>query len=164
MAAEWINRRKEQADREKQDATVEAARDRLATQTIKVDGPVYWDSLLPELNGQCSDMDDLGYQAKAYFLDNPFNPKEKTYRIDIQTRGNWPSDAHASLIYFAESDLIRVSSNIAKLSEIYLCVTEHGIRAISNKDMTQMDVKKLAAYLLEGLVEAIEKERRSFRS
>jgi hypothetical protein len=32
--------------------------------------------------------------------------------------------------------------------------------ANSNKDMSLMDVKALAVYLLEGLVEAIEKERR----
>jgi len=164
MAADWINRRKEQAYKQEQDAKIEAAKDRLAAQVIKADGPVYWESLLPELNAQCVDMADLGYQAKAYFLDNPFNPREKTYRIDIQTKGHWPSDAHASLIYFAESDLIRVSSNIAKLSEIYLCATEHGIRAISNKDMAHMDVKKLAGYLLEGLVDTVEKERRSFHS
>ena len=122
---------------------------------------MYWDSLLPELTEQCDDLDDLGYQAKAYFLDNPYCPDEKTYRIDIQTKGNWPTDAHASLIYFTGSAEIRVSSNIRKLSEISLYATERGIRAVSNKEMTQMGVKELASYLLEGLVESIEKEKRS---
>jgi hypothetical protein len=161
MAAEWINRRKTQLEQTKTDAAIEIARDRLAAQTIRADGPILWDYLLPELNQQGSDMEDLGYQAKAYSLDNPFLSEEKTYRIDVQSKGNWPVDAHASLIYFIGSSVIRVSSNIPKLTEISLCATERGIRAISNKGTSQMDVKALAAYLLEGLVEAIEKERKA---
>jgi uncharacterized membrane protein (UPF0127 family) len=164
MAAEWINRRKEELKQKEQAAKISAAQDRLATETIRIDGPVYWDSLLPELNRQCSDMEDLGYQANAYSLDNPFCPEEKTYRIDVQTKGHWPFDAHASLIHFTGSSIVKVSSSIPKLTEIFLSVTERGIRAISNKDMSQMDVKALAAYLLEGLVETIEKERRTASS
>lgn len=161
MAAEWINRRKAKLGQDKQDANLEVARDRLATQTIQAEGPMFWDALLPELEKQCRDMEDIGFQAQAYFLDNQFCPEEKTYRIDVQTKGNWPFDAHVPLIYFSGSSIIKVASDIPKLTEISLCATERGIRAISNKDTHQMDVQALAAYLLEGLVEAIEKERRS---
>ena len=163
MAAEWINRRKAELDQKKQDAKIESARDRLATETTRINGPVYWDSLLPELNKQCGDMEELGYQAKAYPLDNPYCEGEKTYHIDVQTIGHFPCDAHAILIHFSGSSTIKVSSNIPKLTEISLCATERGIRANTNNDMSLMDVKALAAYLLEGLVEAIEKERRSLR-
>jgi hypothetical protein len=135
MAAEWINRRKAKSDQEKQDAEVSAARDRIATQTIRTDGPIFWDSILPELNEQCADMEGINFQAKAYSYDNPYCLEEKTYRIDVQTKGHWPLDAHASLIHFTGSSLIRVSSDIPKLTEISLCVTERGIRAVSNKDM-----------------------------
>lgn len=159
MAAEWINKRRAESEQKKQDANVEAARDRLATQTIRTDGPIYWDSLLSRLNEQCDDMDEIGFQARAYPLDNPYCPEENTYRIDVQTKGHWPQDAHASLTYFTGSTLIRVSSDIRKLAEITLCVTERGIRAISDRDMSQMDVESLAAYLLNGLVEVIEKEK-----
>jgi hypothetical protein len=106
-------------------------------------------------------MEGIGYQAKAYFLDNPFLVEEKTYRIDVQTKGNWPLDAHASLIHFAGSSVIKVSSNIPKLTEISFCATDRGLRAVSDRDMLQMDVKALAAYLLEGLVNAIEKQKRA---
>lgn len=159
MAADWIQKRKAASEQRKQETHLEDARDRLATQTIKVDGPVFWELLLPELNEQCADMEDIGFQAKAYSLDNPHYPDEKTYRIDVQTKGHWPCDAHASLIHFTGSSLIRVSSNIPKLTEITLCVTERGVRAISNKDTWPMDAIALAGYLLEGLVGAIEREK-----
>lgn len=161
MAAEWINRRKEQEQKDKQDAQLEDAKDQLAAQVVKTEGPLYWESLLPDLTEQCSDLDAIGYQAKAYSLENQFCVEQKTYQIDMQTKGHWPTDAHATLIYFTGSSEIRVTSNIRKLSEISLYATECGIRAVSNLDLKQMDAKGLASYLLEGLVETIEKEKRS---
>jgi hypothetical protein len=160
MAADWINRRREKLEQDRQDAALEAAKERLTTLAIRADVPIFWASLLPELNEQCGDLDEIGFKAEAYPLDNPFHTDEKTYRISVQTKGHWPVDAHASLIHFTGSSVIRVSSNIPKLTEISLYVTERGIMAVSNKELRQMDVKGLAAYLLEGLVEAIEKERR----
>jgi hypothetical protein len=161
MAAEWINRRKLHEEQEKRDAQLEAAKDQLAAQAVKTEGPLYWESLLPELSQQCEDLDVIEIQAKAYSLENQFCPEQKTYQVDMQTKGHWPTDAHATLIYFTGSSEIRVTSNIRKLSEISLYATEHGIRAVSNLDLKQMDVKGLASYLLEGLVEAIDKEKRS---
>lgn len=161
MAAEWINRRKAQLDQEKHDAKIEAALDRLAAQTIATDGPPFWESLLPELDEQCADIDDIGFQGKSYPLDNPYCPEQKSYRIDVQKKGHFPFSAFALLVHTIGSSTINVTGNIPKLTEISLCATERGIKAISNKDMRQMDVKELAEYLLTGLVDTIEKERRA---
>lgn len=159
MAAEWINRRKDEAEKKKHDLYLEVAKEGLARQAIKTSGPVFWDSLLRELNTQCADMEDIGFQAMAYSLDNPYCLEEKTYRIDVQTKGHWPRDAHASLIYFTGSSLIRATSDIRKLTEISLSVTERGIRAVSNLELRQMDAEELASFLLKELVEAIEKRK-----
>lgn len=161
MAAEWINKRRAQLERAQQEAKSKAVLDRLAMRAIGTDGPLFVESLLPEFRKQCADMDDIGFQAQAYSLDNPYCPEQKTYRIDVQTKGHFVHSAFALLVHTIGSSTINVTGSIPKLTEISLSVTERGIKAISNKDMRQMDVEELAGYLLEGLVAAIEKARKA---
>jgi len=161
MAAEWIKRRKAQMELDARDANIREGQERLASQTIVTDGPVFWDAVLPELNEQCADMEDLGFQARAYTQPNPYCLTERTYRIDVQTKGHFPIDAFIQLIHFAGSSTIKVTGSIPKLTDISLCVTDRGIRAVSNKDMELMDPAGLAEYLLSGLVEAIERKKRT---
>ena len=87
MAAEWINRRKEQEQKDKQDAQLEDAKDQLAAQVVKTEGPLYWESLLPDLTEQCSDLDAIGYQAKATPSKINFVSSRKRTRSTCKPKG-----------------------------------------------------------------------------
>jgi hypothetical protein len=160
MATRWITKYKTEQVQEALATQAESARHSLAAKTIKTDGPKFWDALLPTFEGQCLEMEEIGFKAHAYELPNPYCEEEKTYRIDVQAMTNWPETAFALLVYTVGSSAIKVTGDIPKLTDFRFLHTEDGLRITQNRDSRILDTEDLAGYVLEGLVEAIKEARK----
>ena len=163
MAAKWIATVKAAQEQESATDQMESVRRSLAGETIRSDGPVFWDALLRCFKEQCEEMQEIGFKAQAYELPNPFYGQEKTYRVDVQAESDWPETAFAMLVYTVGSSKIKVTGDLPKLSEFIFRATDNGLRAAPNRDLRLLEVEDLAGYVLSGLTEVIKKARTGYR-
>jgi hypothetical protein len=157
MVPGWLNKRKAKLEQDATEKKLKDARESLATKIIRDSGVVYFGDLLKELKDQCENLPEVGFKGVAYDLPNPHNPLELCTRIDVEAKKTWPESAFALLLYSAGTSIVRVSGEIPKLREFSFYIFGEDVKASPNHSMSHMNPSQCAEYLLESLLDVIER-------